>query len=226
MDFSLGDVLWAAGIVATVVVIGIVTAVYSACGGSFSLGGVGRGASLFFRALTWRILPALTSWYETNKDRAVNRYEDYEEYESGGDAGSEQQRPGSENARTGTQGGSEGRFYGTRTAPVQAEHEITFEDVRNFLLDHNLTDEEGVDLFTLAKRKSGPFLSANKIRDVVGGSDAEIKARVRKWRGDGVKPSAPPKPEPPVSPIAQRPYDPKLFHSDNPELQYQSPEGI
>lgn len=127
---------------------------------------------------------------------------------------------GHERFRTGTQGGFEERFYGTRTAPVREDREVTFEDVRTFLLDNNLTDEDAVDLFTLAKRKTGYFLSANKIRDTVGGSDAEVKNQVRKWRGEGVK-QAPPS----VSPIAGRPIPTAVrFHSDNPELEYQAPD--
>lgn len=138
-------------------------------------------------------------------------------------SGDDARGTGSALLRTGTQGGSDERFYGTRTTPVQHLAEVTFDDVCDFLLDHNLTDEEGVDLLALAKRKSGYFLSANNIRDRVGGSDAEVKARVRKWRGEPIPAKAPAKAEPPVSPIAGRPYDPKQFHSDNPELQYVEP---
>lgn len=83
MDFSLSDVIWAFGIVVAVVVVGTAAAIYSACGGSISIGRAGSAAGLFFRALTWRILPSLTSWYERNRDYAVNRFEDYEEPQSG-----------------------------------------------------------------------------------------------------------------------------------------------
>lgn len=72
-----------------------------------------------------------------------------------------------------------------QSEPLRA---VNFETVSVFLKEHNLTDEEAIDLLTLAHRESGDLLSANKIRDIVGGNEAAVKARVATWR-------TPPKPQ-------------------------------
>jgi hypothetical protein len=188
MDFSLGDVLWAAGIVVVVVVIGIATAVYSACGGTLSMG---RGAStigLFFRALTWRLLPALTSWYEQNKDHAVNRYEGYDKSYSDGvmsyGDGSERLRPGSST-------GSDDPVppQQNQAAP---ESVLNFDTIIDYLSRHKLdTPERVVDMLAVLQFGEGHVLSANKIRDIAGGNEAAVKARVasRRPKAEAPKPA-------------------------------------
>lgn len=57
-----------------------------------------------------------------------------------------------------------------------------FDGVLDFLYRHNLTDEEAIDILTLMHREVGDLLSANKIRDIVGGNEAAVKARVAAWR--------------------------------------------
>lgn len=64
--------------------------------------------------------------------------------------------------------------------------------------------------------------SANDIVRTIGGTRQEVLDWVAIIRPrDRVEPV----PEAPAaaSPIAGRPYDPSLFHSDNPDLQYQEP---
>jgi hypothetical protein len=130
---------------------------------------------------------------------------------------------GSEGAETGTAIGSEDWFYGSRTAPVQEKKEVSFADVIAFLVDHNLSDEEAIDLFAVAKRKSGYIVSANKIRDHIGGSDAEIKARVRSRRPQAAPIAPAPKHPPVASPIANRPIPAGVRYPEEPELEYQPP---
>ena len=59
---------------------------------------------------------------------------------------------------------------------------LDFAGVLDYLKRHNLTDEQAVDLLALARRESGDLLSANKIRDIVGGNEALVKARVASHR--------------------------------------------
>jgi hypothetical protein len=58
----------------------------------------------------------------------------------------------------------------------------SFEAVIEYLKQHNLTDEQAIDMLALMRRDAGDLLSANKIRDVVGGNEAAVKARVAAWR--------------------------------------------
>ena len=63
-----------------------------------------------------------------------------------------------------------------------------FEDVLDYLRRHNLTDEQAIDVLTLAKREDGDLLSANKIRDIVGGNEADVKRRVASHRPKPAQP--------------------------------------
>jgi hypothetical protein len=64
-----------------------------------------------------------------------------------------------------------------------------FEAVLDFLAKHNLTDEQAIDLFATAHRAPDDyFISANKLRDAIGGNEAAVKARVASHRP---KPPAP-----------------------------------
>lgn len=58
----------------------------------------------------------------------------------------------------------------------------SFEVVIEFLTGHNLTDEQAIDILALMSRDAGDLLSANKIRDIVGGNEAAVKTRVAAWR--------------------------------------------
>jgi hypothetical protein len=72
----------------------------------------------------------------------------------------------------------------------------------------------------LALRKSadGWMFSANKIHELIGGTRADVLGWVREARSD----ATPPEPEA-RTPIAGRPYDPRLYHQDDPQLQYSDP---
>lgn len=61
-----------------------------------------------------------------------------------------------------------------------------------YLARHNLTPDEAIDLLAILRWEDGDYLlSANKIRDVVGGADAVVKAQVASHRPKlPAKPSA------------------------------------
>lgn len=66
-----------------------------------------------------------------------------------------------------------------------------FEMVKAYLTDHTLTDEQAIGLLALARRSSGDdLLSANKIRDIVGGNEGKVKAHVAAHRKPRPKPKA------------------------------------
>jgi hypothetical protein len=66
-----------------------------------------------------------------------------------------------------------------------------FEVVKAYLTDHTLTDEQAIELLALARRSSGDdLLSANKIRDIVGGNEGKVKAHVAAHRKPRPKPKA------------------------------------
>lgn len=63
--------------------------------------------------------------------------------------------------------------------------------VKDYLTDHTLTDEEAIELLALARRSNGDdLISANKIRDIVGGNEAKVKAHVAAHRKPRPKPRA------------------------------------
>lgn len=69
-----------------------------------------------------------------------------------------------------------------------------------FLSRHNLSDEQAIDLLTELRREDGEYLiSANKIRDVVGGNEAIVKARVASRRPKPPVPKASGRIERPVN---------------------------
>jgi hypothetical protein len=90
---------------------------------------------------------------------------------------------------------------------------------------HNMSDRELTLMLAAQMRDGKPRWSANEIVKIVGGTRQDVLDTIAivRPREKPVDPSPPPKPEPPVSPIAGRAYDPKLFHSDNPELRYEEP---
>jgi hypothetical protein len=91
------------------------------------------------------------------------------------DDGSEESEGGS---RTGFADPVLGQQNHTEPEPV-----LKIEQVIAFLTEHNLTDEQATIMFAVMRREDGEhFLSANKIRDVVGGADAVVKAQVAAYR--------------------------------------------
>ncbi len=72
----------------------------------------------------------------------------------------------------------------------QAASELVpdFEAVKTFLSKHKLTPQEKIDLLAIAQDEDGYWISANKIRDLVGGNEAAVKSRVASHRP---KPPAP-----------------------------------
>jgi hypothetical protein len=67
-----------------------------------------------------------------------------------------------------------------------------FETIKNYFTQHNLSDEQCIIILALMRRMSGDdLLSANKIRDVVGGADAVVKAQVSALRPKKI-PAKPP----------------------------------
>lgn len=97
---------------------------------------------------------------------------------------------------TGAESTPTGSGTGSAQAVLPQQHQLepasvpSFETTIDYLKGHNLTDEQVIDLLALMRRDAGDLLSANKIRDIVGGNEAAVKARVAAWR---------PKVEPPRS---------------------------
>lgn len=59
----------------------------------------------------------------------------------------------------------------------------SFEALKTYLTNHTLTDDEAIEMLALARRSSGDdLLSANKIRDIVGGNEGKVKAHVAAFR--------------------------------------------
>lgn len=88
---------------------------------------------------------------------------------------------GSEPAPAGSSTGSDQAVLPQQHQPEPAPP-LDFDDMIDYLTQHNLTDEQTIDLLTLMRRNDGDLLSANKIRDIVGGNEAAVKARVAAWR--------------------------------------------
>lgn len=64
-----------------------------------------------------------------------------------------------------------------------------FDDVIAVLSEHKLTSEQAADVLAVMRRENGEyFISANKIRDIVGGADKVIKARVAIFRPQQSRP--------------------------------------
>lgn len=63
--------------------------------------------------------------------------------------------------------------------------------VKIYLKQHNASDPDLVDILALLRRSNGDnLISANKIRDIVGGNEAEVKARVAALRPKPPQPKA------------------------------------
>jgi hypothetical protein len=111
---------------------------------------------------------------KARRDAGVRNFEDDGMEDEGGGAGSVGDRAGS---RAGSGAPVlEPQFQQFRE-PV-----LKIEDVIDFLSKHKLTDEEAIDILAVLHRESGHLLSANKVRDTVGGADAVVKSRVANLR--------------------------------------------
>lgn len=60
--------------------------------------------------------------------------------------------------------------------------QTTFDEVMAFFARHNLSDEEAIKLLSILRRNGDHLISANKIRDIVGGADQVVKAQVAALR--------------------------------------------
>jgi len=97
--------------------------------------------------------------------------------------------------RTGAEPSGDGSGIGA-VSPVpprqhQAASELVpdFDAVLRFLEEHNLTDEQLIAVYAIPHRTPDDYpLSANRIRDAVGGNEAAVKAQVAARRP---KPRAP-----------------------------------
>lgn len=79
-----------------------------------------------------------------------------------------------------------------------SEPVLNFEVVKRYLTEHNLSDEQAIELLALIRRIDGnDLLSANKIRDIVGGNEGKVKAKVAAHRR--------PRPRPKVAARIERP---------------------
>lgn len=76
----------------------------------------------------------------------------------------------------------------------QAEPELVpnFARALAYISQHNFTSDEAADVLASIKVGDDYLLSANKIRDIVGGNEAVVKARVaaRRPKAEPPKPSA------------------------------------
>lgn len=88
---------------------------------------------------------------------------------------------------------------------------------------NDLTYDEAVRRAAAIRVNGKWWMSGKKLYSVVGGNHARFLEIVSEVRGDVAAEDVPPAKAAAVSPIAGRAYDPKQFHSDNPELQYVDP---
>lgn len=91
--------------------------------------------------------------------------------------------------QNGAEYSSPGAGTGSAIVVPQQQHQAaselvsSFETVKDYLTDHTLTDDEMVVLLALIRRADGnDLLSANKIREVVGGNEGRVKAQVAAHR--------------------------------------------
>lgn len=83
---------------------------------------------------------------------------------------------------TGFEGGSE-RNGNAVPSEQNQENGNQFANIQAFLSSHNLTDEQAITILALMRRSNGEtYLSANKIRDTVGGADKDVKDHVAALR--------------------------------------------
>lgn len=116
----------------------------------------------------------VVEWWDEGlqKARGVN---DYDDDITSSEPGSDEDVPGSDT--------------GSRRSVPQQQHQpapaapASFEDIIDYLARHNLdTPEQVVDVLSVLQLGDSYVLSANKIRDIVGGNEAVVKARVASHR--------------------------------------------
>jgi|ERR1051325_2293233 hypothetical protein len=131
-------------------------------------------------ALIWDVIGGPVSrvfWYffEWRDNRDVNGFEDLA-MSTRLDQGSSRLLPG------GSETGSPVLVPGQQNQ-VEPKMVLNFEIVLSFLNGHKFSDEELIKVLSVLQRQSGDYLlSANKIRDSVGGADAAVKAQVSALR--------------------------------------------
>jgi hypothetical protein len=55
--------------------------------------------------------------------------------------------------------------------------------IKTYLKQHSVSDQDAIDILALLRRPTGDnLISANKIRDIVGGNEAAVKAQVAALR--------------------------------------------
>lgn len=68
---------------------------------------------------------------------------------------------------------------------------LTFDDAISFLKRHKFESaDELIDVLSVLQRDGKPLISANKIREIIGGNEAAVKARVATHRRQEPPPSA------------------------------------
>jgi hypothetical protein len=98
---------------------------------------------------------------------------------------------GSELARPGSSTGSVGLVPGQQNQAAP-ELVLNFDAIVDYLSRHKLdTPERVVDVLAVLQFGEGHVLSANKIRDIAGGNEAAVKARVasRRPKAEAPKPA-------------------------------------
>lgn len=144
-------------------------------------------------AALWRRYVAVGDWRAAmdrlaDERQRVSRYDDRTEREGGDvmspEAGSTPRRPGSSTGSADPVSGQQ-----NQQAP---ELVLDFDTIIDYLARHKLdTPERVVDVLAVLQFGEGHVLSANKIRDIAGGNEAAVKARVasRRPKADAPKPA-------------------------------------
>lgn len=91
--------------------------------------------------------------------------------------------------RAGSEGDQGGSSTGADPAVLPQQHQVASElvpdlaSVKIYLKQHNVSDQDAIDILALLRRSNGDnLISANKIRDIVGGNEAAVKAQVAMLR--------------------------------------------
>lgn len=148
--------------------------------------------ALFIGAI-WRRYVAVDDW-RAAMERLADERESVRDYQEGRHAA---------DVMSSTENGSEPVPLIDRSGSGRPERSLenqesrvpvrSLDDVIDLLSEHNFAgDERLIDVLAVLQRDGEPVISANKIRDHVGGTDAAVKARVAKRRPK----SATPKPSP------------------------------
>lgn len=92
-------------------------------------------------------------------------------------------------SRAGSEDEHDGASTSADPAVLPQQHQATPElvpdlaSIKNYLKQHNVSDQDAIDILALLRRSNGDnLISANKIRDIVGGNEATVKAQVAALR--------------------------------------------